>query len=63
MSRWARASYVLLLVPFATLLAPVYLRATPELAGVPFFYWYQFAILAISAGLTAIVYVMTKPAP
>ena len=37
-----RAIYILLLVPYIAMLwVPSYNRATPELAGVPFFYWYQ----------------------
>ncbi len=56
----ARAWYLLLLVPFFALLCPVYLRATPMLAGIPFFYWYQFGLLFVSAGLTGIVYVATR---
>jgi hypothetical protein len=55
-SRPARAWYLLLLVPFIALLLPVYLVRTPAIAGIPFFYWYQFALLFVSAGLTAIVY-------
>ncbi len=55
-SRW----YALLLIPFVALLLPVYLRTTPQLGGVPFFFWYQFALLFISAGLTAIVYLATR---
>jgi hypothetical protein len=57
--RW----YALLLVPFAALLAPMYLRSTPQVAGIPFFYWYQFVMLFVSAGLTAIVYLATRDRP
>jgi hypothetical protein len=40
---------VLLLAPYAAmLLVPLYNRAAPEIAGVPFFYWYQ--LLWIPAG-------------
>lgn len=43
--RWRRLTVVLLLTgPVALMLAvPVYARAEPSLAGVPFFYWFQFA--------------------
>jgi hypothetical protein len=51
--------YALLLIPFVALLVPVYLTAAPALWGFPFFYWYQFAWLFLSAGLTWIVYRMT----
>ena len=47
----------LLLLPFAALLFPaIYARSEPALLGFPFFYWYQFAWLLVSAALTAIVY-------
>jgi hypothetical protein len=51
-----RAWYLLLVLPFVALLCPVYLRLTPAIAGIPFFYWYQFLLLFLSAGLTGIVY-------
>lgn len=53
--------YVLLLVPFiATLWVPFYNRLEPALAGFPFFYWYLFAWIAISALITGIVYFATR---
>ena len=56
-----RAWYALLLLPFIGLLAvPVYLRAEPELYGVPFFYWYQFAWIPIGAAITGVVYYVTR---
>jgi hypothetical protein len=55
-ARW----YWLLAIPFIALLAPVYLKTTPSLGGFPFFYWYQFAWLIITAGLTWIVYLQTR---
>ena len=40
----------LLLVPVLTALAvPVYSRATPRLAGVPFFYWFQAGCVLLAA--------------
>jgi hypothetical protein len=59
MSRW----YWLLIVPFVALLAPVYLKTEPALGGFPFFYWYQFAVLIVSAVLTWIVYRATRETP
>jgi hypothetical protein len=59
MSRW----YWLLIVPFVMLLAPVYLKTEPALGGFPFFYWYQFAVLILSAVLTWIVYRATRETP
>ena len=53
--------YLLLLVQFAAvLITGIYTRETPKIAGIPFFYWYQFAWIPLSAILTAIVYVATR---
>jgi uncharacterized protein DUF3311 len=53
--------YLLLLPPFPALLyPPLYARHDPELFGFPFFYWWQFAWVIIGAGLTAIVYLVTR---
>jgi hypothetical protein len=53
--------YLLLLVPFIGVLwVPFYSGAQPELAGVPYFYWYQFLWVIIAAVLTAIVYLATR---
>ncbi len=52
--RWL---YVLLIIPFiATLWIPFYAGTEPSLAGIPYFYWYQFLWVIITAILTAIVY-------
>ncbi|RXS95016.1 DUF3311 domain-containing protein [Silvibacterium dinghuense] len=49
--------YLLLLLPLAGLLFPaLYSRATPELFGFPFFYWYQVAWVLLTAAITVIVY-------
>jgi hypothetical protein len=48
---------LLLFLPAVALIFPgVYARATPELFGVPFFYWYQIAWIVITGLITAIVY-------
>ncbi len=53
--------YVLLLVPFIAILwVPFYSGAAPTIAGFPFFFWYQFLWILISAVLTAIVYFATR---
>lgn len=53
--------FVLLVLPFiGTLWVPFYNSVTPEVAGIPFFYWYQFLWVIISAVLTAVVYFATK---
>jgi Protein of unknown function (DUF3311) len=53
--------YWLLLLPLAGLLFPgIYSRTTPALFGFPFFYWYQFAWVLITAGITGLVYLLTN---
>jgi hypothetical protein len=57
------AWYLLLLIPFVGVLwVPFYASATPELLGIPYFYWYQFLWVFISAVLTAAVYFATREA-
>jgi len=51
----------LLLVPVVALAFPVlYSHASPELLGFPFFYWYQFAWVPLTALITGIVYWKTR---
>ena len=51
----------LLVVPLLTVLyPPIYNRTTPELAGIPFFYWYQLAAVVVGVTCTLIVYVKTR---
>jgi hypothetical protein len=51
----------LLLLPAIGLLFPAfYARQTPELFGFPFFYWYQFAWVFLTAGITAVVYFLAR---
>ena len=53
--------YLLLLVPFVgTLWVPFYNAVEPRILGIPYFYWYQFLWIVISAALTAIVYFATR---
>jgi uncharacterized membrane protein len=54
---------LLLLVPFIVLFTPLYNSETPKLFGMPFFYWFQFAVIAIGVLSTVIVYRMTRKAP
>jgi len=59
--RPSRAWYLLLLIPFVAILwVPFYAAGEPAVFGVPFFYWYQFLWIFISAALTAIVYFATR---
>jgi hypothetical protein len=54
---------LLLLVPLLMLVTPWFNTDSPRLAGLPFFYWYQFAFVVIGVGSVWIVYAMTrKPA-
>ncbi len=57
-SRWW---YALLSLPLLGLLyPPLYATRDPELAGIPFFYWYQFAWVLVAVVLAAIVYLATR---
>jgi uncharacterized protein DUF3311 len=60
-SRSSRVWYLLLLLPYvAMFLVPTYNRLSPELGGVPFFYWYQLLWIVIGAAATLIVYFATR---
>jgi cytosine/uracil/thiamine/allantoin permease len=53
--------YVLFLVQFvAVMWPPFYNKADPSFVGMPFFYWYQLAMVIVGAALTAIVYFATE---
>jgi hypothetical protein len=53
---------VLLLPPFVGLLyPPFYARLDPRWVGLPFFLWYQFAWVIVTALLTGLVYVLRRP--
>ncbi len=61
MSRRAVAG-ACLAAPFVALLwVPSYAADGPRLAGVPFFYWYQFAWIPASAVLMAIAHRLIRP--
>jgi uncharacterized protein DUF3311 len=58
----SRVWYVLLALPFVALLwVPFYTRTTPKLFGFPFFYWYQFLWVPVTALIVLIVYLATRP--
>jgi hypothetical protein len=60
-SRSSRGWYWLLLIPLAgTLVPPLYNSADPEVAGIPFFYWYQLLWVPLSVLVTWTVYRKTK---
>jgi hypothetical protein len=51
----------LLLIPLiAPLLTPLYNRISPELFGIPFFYWYQLGCALLAIVVIAVVYQLTK---
>lgn len=53
--RW----YWLLLIPYVAMLwIPSFNKMEPSVAGVPFFYWYQFVWIAVSALIIAVVYLL-----
>jgi hypothetical protein len=55
-----RHVYWLLVLPFIGMLwVPFYNHDEPRLGAIPFFYWYQFMWIGISAALTAVVYFAT----
>lgn len=52
-----RAWYWLLLIPFVALLwVSSYAKSAPKLWGFPFFYWYQFMWVPLSAVIIGWVY-------
>jgi hypothetical protein len=53
---------LLLLVPIVLSLAvPFYNSIDPSLGGLPFFYWFQLAIIPIGVACTVVVYRATTP--
>ena len=58
-----RAWYLLLLVPLLMLVTPWYNHATPKIAGLPFFYWFQFLFVLVGVVCVWIVYLATRRGP
>jgi hypothetical protein len=54
---------LLLLVPFLMLVTPWFNSKEPQLIGMPFFYWAQFAFVPVGVVCVAIVYAMTRTEP
>ncbi|MTE20937.1 DUF3311 domain-containing protein [Streptomyces sp. TRM43335] len=47
--------------PFVAMLwVDSYAKSGPTFVGVPFFYWYQMLWVPVSAGLTAVAYVLVR---
>jgi Protein of unknown function (DUF3311) len=59
MTRVKRACWyvVMFAIPYGGVLcAAVYNRMEPGLFGIPFFYWYQFVWIMVTAVITALAY-------
>jgi hypothetical protein len=56
-SPWNWLLVLPVVVPLSTFL---FNRNTPRLAGFPFFYWVQFAFVALGVGCTTVVYLATR---
>jgi Protein of unknown function (DUF3311) len=53
--------YVLLVLQFIPALwVPFYNSVEPTVFGMPFFYWFQLALVFVSAAVTAVVYWATE---
>jgi len=53
--------YLLLLLQFVpSLWVPFYNSVEPSLAGMPFFYWFQLALVLVGAAVTGFVYWATE---
>jgi hypothetical protein len=53
-------NWLLLLPLVATLIPPLFNHDHPRLAGIPFFYWYQMAVIAVGVLSTLAVYRATR---
>jgi hypothetical protein len=52
-----RSLYLLLLIPYAAMMwVPSYNHLEPELAGIPFFYWYQMLWIVLGVAVMLPVY-------
>ncbi len=52
-----RVWYVILFIPFfVAIWVPLYNRIEPSVFGIPFFYWFQFALIIVAAIVTALAY-------
>ncbi len=55
-----RAWNLLLLVPLIVIVTPLFDTAEPSPGGLPFFYWFQVAIIPIGIACTVAVHLMTR---
>ena len=51
---------LLLLVPLVTILPFLFNRAEPALFGLPFFYWFQLAVIPVGVLCTVVVHRLTR---
>lgn len=58
--RLIAASVALSIAIVVPLLVWTYARSTPELGGVPFFFWYQFLLVIVSVVLTTIAFRLVR---
>lgn len=53
--------FLLLLLPYAAMLwVPFYNRAAPEIAGIPFFYWWQLVWIPLGSLLLLLAYRLAR---
>jgi hypothetical protein len=60
---WGTVTVLLTVAIFGTLWVPLYARSMPELGPFPFFYWYQFIWVPLSAVILWICYLLLKTKP
>lgn len=54
---------LLLLLPLLMLVTPWFNRVNPRVAGLPFFYWFQFLFVLVGVASVAIVFAATRRKP
>ena len=57
-----RAWNLLLLVPLISLITPLFNMDGPRLVGLPFFYWFQMAVIPLGILCTLAVHLFTRRA-
>jgi hypothetical protein len=55
-----RAWNLLLLVPLISLITPLFNITEPRLGGLPFFYWFQLAVIPLGILCTLAVHLLTR---
>jgi membrane protein implicated in regulation of membrane protease activity len=59
---WALIIVILLPAVVLPLWVPLYDKTDPALWGFPFFFWFQFALILVSAVMTVLVYLISQVA-